>query len=182
MDHTQPWESLASYQEFPTFATQDDAAKVNAPGAKDYVATQDGKGWFDPDPTDNKDGKFNFDMGGTQMVFYPRVHTGAMNADGSGKLTSLVVSVAQAARVNIVPTGPGTTNWPSTGKNLPVPLMPLGPNQTLLKSSPFGPFMVRNTDVPLPADASQVGQDAVLSAVNGVRVQVDKILAKLGIA
>lgn len=176
----QAWEPLESYQEFPTFATQDDAAKVNAPGARDYVAEHDDKHWFDPDPADGRDGKFTFDLSGVPHVFYPRVVTGAMSPDGSGRVTSLVIPVVQAAKVNIIPTGPNTTNWPATGKSVPVPMLPFGAEQKLLKPNPFSPFMVRNTDVPLPAD--EAGLTPVMAAINGLRVQVDKILAKLGIA
>lgn len=181
MSQKAPWEPMADYQEFTTFATQADAAKVLAPGAKDYVAADDSKGWFDPNPEEVKDGKFTFDMGGKLMVFYPRVFVGKMTPEGVGITGSLVISVEFAKRVNIPPQL-GTANVPGTGKVTPVPLKALAPSQKLLRPNPFSPFQVRNTDVPLAEEAAQQQGADTLSTLQRLETKVDKILVKFGIA
>jgi len=182
MSDKAPWESLEGYQEFMTFATQDDAAKVNAPGAKDYVSTKDAKNWFDPNPEDGQGGKFTFDIGDTPHVLYPRAFFGKLNPDQTGILSSLVIPVNDAKRVNIILTGTGMTNVPATGKSTPVPLKALGANQVILRQTPFSPFMVRNTDVPLAGEQQQQGNDAVVAALASIEAKVNKILVKFGIA
>jgi hypothetical protein len=172
---------MDGYQEFTTFATQDDAAKVNAPGAKTYVAAEDSKGWFDPNPEDGTEGKFNFTMGDKLMVFYPRVFLGKMTDQGVGITVSLVIAAEFAKRVNIPPTGPLMTNVPGTGKVTPVPLKALAATQVLLRPNPFSPFQVRNTDVPLAEEAAQQGAADTLATLKRVETKVDKIMTKFGI-
>ncbi len=176
MAQTKPaWELLDAYYAFPNFATQDDAAQANAPGARNYLASEDDKHWFDPKADLPGEGKTLFSINSVPHVMYHRAFFGRQYSDGSGVLEPLVIPVAFAKRVNIIPTGTGTTNWPATGKTVPVPINPLLPTQILLRPNPFSPFQVRNTDVMLSDEEQQSTQAEILA---GVR----KILAHFGIS
>ena len=175
-----PWEPLESYQEFPTFATQADAAKVLAPGALDYVATEDAKNWFDPNADLPGDGKVFFPISGVPWVIYPRAFSGKLNPDETGIVGNLAIKVSEAKKVNIPPTGTGMTNVPATGLVVPVPLKPLAATQKLLRPNPFSPFQVRNTDVPLAGDGDQQS-GVILAALGRLEIKINKIMAKFGI-
>lgn len=175
------WESLEGHQAFTTYATQADAAAASAPGAKDYVATQDEKGWHDPKADTTEDGRRQIKVGGVPHVMYPAVFTGVADAAGIGIVEELVIPVAQAKKVNIKPTGTGMTNVPGTGNTVKVPLKPMTVFQKIQRRSGVSNFWIRNTDV---AEESNTAVDLspTLAALAALDAKVDKILAKLGIS
>ena len=193
----QPWEPLANYQLFPTFATQADADAAKAPGAKNYAPGDDTKGWHDPDADKPGGGKLHFEVNGIPHVFYPFVFRGKTNPDATqdpatqfGLLESLVIPVEVAKRVNIKPSGLGMTNIPGTDRTIPVPLAPLGEFQRIMAFGGPGSIVmkVRNLDVPLPTEATAANTEAVLVAVQAIGaavqvigVKVDKLLVKFAI-
>ncbi len=171
------WQLLTEQQAFTTYATQDDAAAVQGPGAKDYVASQDVKYWFDPMAHTTEDGRVQLKIAGVSYVMYPFVFTGDLDGDGNGILGNLVIPVSQATRVNIKPDGP----YPGTGATTPVPLKPLSAFQRIRQRSPFLGFQIRNTDVADKSSGSYTDLKPVLDALAEISAKLDKFIsAKLG--
>lgn len=183
MPETKPaWESLEKLQAFPTFQNQDAASLAQAPGARNYLPTQDERNWYDPNPGEAGPFRVQFEVGGAPWVMYRFAFTGKMDAAENGIVSSIAMPITQAARVNIKPSGAGMTNVPGTGKVVPVPLnRDLLPTERIRRQTPFSPFEIRNLDVSPPSE--QAAADAQQTAAATVRIEakVDKILAKLQI-
>jgi hypothetical protein len=174
------WELINAYWAFKTYATQEDAAKNEAPGARSYRITHDEKNWYDPDADKPGPGKSFFDIGDAPYVVYENVFMGKLAPDGA--LDRIALTVDFAKRVNIKPTGPGATNTLGTGKVTPVPLKgPLASTQRIMQpNNPFAPLMIRNLDVPEPKDA--LGATALMGAIADLATKIDKLLAKFGVS
>jgi len=183
------WEGLEKLQAFPTFATQDAAAAAGAPGAKDYVSTQDERNHFDPNPAEPADYKIHFYVGSVLWVMYRFVFGGKLDPDQNGILVSLAMPAEQAGKVNIKPSGTGMTNVPGTGKVMPVPLKrDLLPTEKIRRQTAFSNFQIRNLDVALPSEVAASTVDSMAKTVQDlltglaeVQLKLGKIMAKLGV-
>lgn len=183
------WESLDSIQAFVSYQDQNAASAAGAPGAKEYVSTRDRKAWFDPKPGDkgatpeNPQGfKDHFEMGGVKYVRYLHAFKGQIAPDQSGIVENLVMTLDEAGKVNIMPSGPGMTNVPTTGKDVPTPFRQgLSPTQKLLRKTPMEDFDIRNMDVILPAEQAAQDAQSIFAGVVRIEAKVDKLLAKFQI-
>ncbi len=182
METKPAWESLEKLQAFPTYQDQASAAAANAPGAKEYVANHDERHWYDPDPGAVSLFKVQFEVGGQPWVMYRFAFTGKMDAGENGIVSSIAMPLAQAGRVNIMPSGNGMTNVPSTGRVVPVPLTrDLSGTEKIRRQTPFSAFMIRNMDVMLPSEVAAQTVDMIGQAVEQANAKLDKLLAKFNI-
>jgi hypothetical protein len=183
METKPAWESLEKLQAFPTYQDQAAAAAANAPGAKEYVANQDERHWYDPDPGAPSPFKTHFEVGAVPWVMYRFAFTGKMDADENGIVSSIAMPIAQAGKVNIMPSGLGMTNLPSTGRTVPVPMSrDLAATEKIRRQTPFSAAMIRNVDVMLPGEAAAQTVELMAVALAQANQKLDKVLAKLGIS
>ena len=194
MPETKPaWEPLEGHQVVRTFATQEEAATAGVPGAKNYVAAEDQKLWFDPkagepDPepapgkTPKPKTKEHFEVGGVPWVLYLFCFKDKRDANEDGVLESLALPVSQALKLNIKPTVVGGSA-PGTGNTVPVPLSgPLEPTQKIRRRSSFAGFEIRNVDVPTETEKVADQTKDTAEAVVRIEAKVDRILAHFKIA
>ena len=190
MPEKSAWVGLSTIQAFPSYQDQAAAAAAGAPGAKNYLAAKDRKPWFDPTPEstgatpENPKGfKDHFEMGGVQFVRYLFAFKGKRAADESGGVENLVMTLTEAATVNIAPTGPGMTNVPGTGKDVPTPFKQnLLPTQKLLRQTPLSGFDIRNLDVILPTEQAAADAQSTTAAVARIEAKIDRIMVALKVA
>ena len=162
----QPFEPLSSFEMFPTYATRAEAAAAGLV-VKDWNPARRPKYWADDFPT--KD----FDLDGVPMIIYPRAFFGKLDDDEYGVTEPLVLSVEEAGQCNIPPTGTGQTNVPGADKSpRPVPLLPLGDRQRIMRPGPFAGFQVRNLDVPLTPVSSGGFTQADRDKLNGIATKL----------
>jgi hypothetical protein len=182
MPETKPaWEPIEDYLTFVTYPNQETAAAAAAPGARNYVATEDQKDWYDRNAGQPSPGKRLFTSRGVPWVLYLYgAFTGKLDNDGNGIVEDLAMTVDEAAKVNIIPKGPNMTNIPQTGNTVPVPFIsPLSPTQKIRREMPMGGFKIRNIDVLLPGEQAQQNLENTLAEI---LANQRKIMTALGIA
>ncbi len=145
-----PKYGIANLYLFPSYATREEYEKKSGKTCPPWDPTRAPKYWLDPKPVKKFVGPGNVAYTG-----YDRVWLGSRDAANNPLLDPLVITLDQAATVNIPPTGPGSTNTPGADiPAVPVPMRALEPNEELFFD--FGGLLVvKNTD--LFSQLEQVG-------------------------
>jgi hypothetical protein len=127
---------------FPSYATPEDFEKATGQACPPWDPTRAPKHWYDPKPVKKFVGPGNI-----AYTSYDRVWLGSRDAANNPVLDPLVISMDQAAAVNIAPTGPGTTNIPGADvPEVPAPMRALEPNEELFFDW-GGILTVKNTEL-----------------------------------
>jgi hypothetical protein len=164
-----PYEPLSILHKYPAYTNCAEFTKATGKTCPAWDSSKAPKYWFDPAP------KRSLTLAGVPCALYDLVFAGNYGEGGAVVLEQLVISLTDAAQLNIPPIGPGMEeNVPGAGrKAIPVPLNTPSVTQKVVGLTPMGVPMVRNLDVPVSESDAQQGE--VLKLLRA-------IAAKLGVS